>query len=412
MLLVSNLLVLALPIAGITFVRLYDSMLIRQTEAELIVQGAALASVYSRELELVAGEAGFSLGGYGRLASSEPATEGDSRLRPAVPGLDLARNPVLPATPPAEPASGQPADFAAEAGRRLGPMLGEVQRTTLAGLRLVDPEGRVVATSGAEQGLSLAHRPEVAAALDGFDAAVLRRRQLAGPSPPLGSISRGTHLSVVVVFPVRHGDRVRGAVVLERTPMSVRQALYRDRRYFLGGGLLVVIAVVALAWWLAAMLGRPMKRLISATEKVRRGERNPGLPLRRPGTREVDRLSQAVAQMAETLERRAEYIATFAANVSHELKTPLTSIGGTVELLRDHRQEMSPEQLERFLTILEKDAARLDRLVDRLLELARADVLRPGEGRAELRPRLAGLIERFRMEGMHIQASGPALELA
>ena len=78
--------------------------------------------------------------------------------------------------------------------------------------------------------------------------------------------------------------------------------------------------------------------------------------------------------MAQTLERRANYIADFAAHVSHEFKTPLTAMQGAVEMLREHGAGMSPEQRARFLDILERDTRRLSQLVRRLLELARADM--------------------------------------
>ena len=66
-------------------------------------------------------------------------------------------------------------------------------------------------------------------------------------------------------------------------------------------------------------------------------------------------LSEAIAKMAATLEERASYIDTFASNVAHEFKTPLTSIRGTVELLRDHL-EAERELLEnqRQLTVTQK----------------------------------------------------------
>jgi signal transduction histidine kinase len=81
--------------------------------------------------------------------------------------------------------------------------------------------------------------------------------------------------------------------------------------------------------------------------------------------------------MAQTLERRASYIADFAAHVSHEFKTPLTAMQGAVEMLREHGAGMSADERNRFLDILERDTRRLAQLVRRLLELARADMAPP-----------------------------------
>ena len=400
-LLLSNLLVLALPIGGISLFRLYDSLLTRQTESELIVQVAAIGAMYLDELERTARSAGTDLATYGR--PSQAPTQGEhSPLRPAIPGLDLARHPVLPPNPEARP--GSPADpLAVAVGRRLEPVLIETKKTSLAGLRIVDFAGRVVASSGIELGMRLDHRSEVAAAIHGFRASVLRQRESAGPEPPAESLSRDADWRVVVAFPVTRGDRVVGAVVGARTPLSVRKAMYRDRRYFVAGGAILIVAVALLAWLLAAVLGRPLNRLIAQAQRVGRGERGAAVPLRHPGTREVALISRAVADMAQTLERRADYISTFAANVSHELKTPLTSIRGTVELLRDHLSDMTPEELGRFLDMLEKDSDRLEKLVDRLLELARADMIRPGSETAEIAPLVESTIERFRADGVDVE---------
>lgn len=401
-LLLSNLLVLALPVAGVSLFKLYDSLLIRQTEAELIVQSAALGASYLDALGDMATSTGAELETYGRRSRALTADQNLS-FQPAIPGLDLARHPILPPNPKARP--GAPPDpLARTLGRRLEPVLKATQRTSLAGLRLVDFDGNVVASSGSELGGNLRHRSEVAAALHGYRASVLRRRDSSGPEPPPGSISRDADWRVVVAFPLQQGERVVGAVVSSRTPLSVRQALYRDRRYFLIGAAALVILVTMLSWMLAATLGRPLNRLIAQTERVRRGERGAAVPLARPGTREVGQISQAVADMAGALERRADYISNFAANVSHELKTPLTSIQGTVELLRDHLDQMTPDELGRFLGMLEKDSRRLEKLVDRLLELARADMIRPGSESVLPEPIVRTTVDRFRRQGVQVSA--------
>ena len=83
--------------------------------------------------------------------------------------------------------------------------------------------------------------------------------------------------------------------------------------------------------------------------------------------------------MAEAIDRRSRYLRDFAHAVSHEFKTPLAGIGGAVELLQDH-PDMAPTDRERFLANINADAARLNRLVSRLLDLARADMAEMVEG--------------------------------
>src|SRR5262249_48734050 len=81
----------------------------------------------------------------------------------------------------------------------------------------------------------------------------------------------------------------------------------------------------------------------------------------------------------------ADYVRELALGISHEFKTPLTGIRGSTELLRDHLDEMSLEERDRFLANILADTARLERLVNRSLELARADAVTPqGDERCDL----------------------------
>ena len=441
-LLVVHLLILCLPLVGIFYFRLYESQLVRQTESELIVQGAALAAAYRAELRRsfaehqphegdacpdappgIDGDTGFREGGscpfasletYGRTVEPyvevptryEPVDDPEDDFDPAIPGLDLARHPVLSQDPPGRPPPSPPDALAAAAGAKLEEQLEELQRVSLAGIRLLDPDGVVVATTGTEAGLSLAHRPEVAAALAGRKASVLRHRAVSNPRAPLNDIQRSTPWRVVVAFPIESaaGDRIWGVALLARTPMSAAQALWRDRGHLLAAGLLILAVVSLVTLWSAAKVGRPVRALTEQAERVARGERGAATPLEQPGTREIARISDAVARMAHALEERADYISTFAANVSHEFKTPLTSIRGAVELLEEHQDEMSVEERERFLGMLHRDAQRLERLVDRLLDLARADVHRPGDETAIVGECLEKLGRRF--EEVEFNVSG------
>ena len=169
------------------------------------------------------------------------------------------------------------------------------------------------------------------------------------PTPPIKSISRGTRVRVFVAMPVIEGDRVLGAVLLSRTPLDLAKALYQNRLYLLGGGTVILLVVCVVTALTTLLVTRPVKALIRQAQQVTRGEKGAvPIPLANPGTYEVDLLSKALAKMSATLEGRANYIRTFASNVSHEFKTPLTSIRGAVELLKDHFADMSPEDRGTF----------------------------------------------------------------
>ncbi|NOJ82747.1 sensor histidine kinase [Myxococcus xanthus] len=401
-----------LTLAGLAFVRVYDNQLIRQTESELIAQGAVIAEVFRERLRATVPE-----GAYGRERTAPwpfPIPD-DTRLRPILPSLRASDASLPPGdTPrpsrvPAEPLS-------QAAGLQLTPLLEQVRAATLAGIRVVDTEGVVVASSSpALLWTTLADRTEVQRALRGEPVSVLRRRVADPEDTPLASLSRDTGIRVTVALPVLNGDRVWGAVVLTRTPMTFAKATYADRWNLTATGFVLLGAVALMSLAAAALVGRPVRALVKQTRAIAMSDPAGFEPMARPVVAELAELSESLAGMATALRDRNQYIRSFAANVSHEFKTPLASIQGAVELLRDSADAMSPEQRARFLANVDADARRLTRLVQRLLELARADSMTATPAQVELAPLLEGLALRARADGatdIHVTAPPAGLKVS
>lgn len=411
-LLLVNIVIIALPLAGIAALRLYESALVRQTESSLIAQGAFVAAAYEAALR----RASSSLAGYGVPvdAAWRERAQPDERWRPRPAKLDLAVDRVRPRPPDAISAA-VPADAAAvAAGRETMAIMGNAQTVTLASMRVTDYRGTVVASTGEDLRRSLANWEEVARALKGEHVSFLRQRVSDEPLPPFESISRGARVRVFVAMPIIAEDRMLGAVVLSRTPADIVQTLYGKRQQLLYGGLGVLAVVLAVSLLTSFTIRRPVTAVIDQAERAARGERGAVVPLARPGTREIEQLSDAVAGMARTLEQRADYIRDFASHVSHEFKTPLTAIGGAIELLQEHGDTMSAEERARFLQNLEDDASYLQRLVQRLLDLARADVIKVGTDEADVEHVLDHVVERYRRLGLeiHLKRDTEALAVA
>ncbi|MFY0577059.1 histidine kinase dimerization/phospho-acceptor domain-containing protein [Cystobacter fuscus] len=163
--------------------------------------------------------------------------------------------------------------------------------------------------------------------------------------------------------------------MLSRTPMTLAKAVYADRWNLTAIGLVLLGVVTLMSLAGAALVVRPVRALVRQTRDIATGAPEGFAPISHPVVRELAELSESLAGMATALRDRNQYIRSFAANVSHEFKTPLAAIQGAVELLRDSAEGMSAAQRERFLSNIDADARRLTRLVQRLLELARADSL-------------------------------------
>ena len=397
--------VLALPFVGLFFFRIYENQLVHQAESELIAQSAALVAVIGQDLRAnlppdVA---------LGPAVPPEARPEAANGLVPVLPSLDLARDQLLPRRPDALPVLQPAAEAFRAAGVRLGPLLVETQRVTLAGFRLLDPQGIVIA--GREEfGLSLAHVEEVATALRGQFATALRLRVSKNEPPPLYSLSRGTGVRVFTAMPVVIGGRVAAVLYASRTPSNVFRHLYEERGKVVAAGLSVAALTLLIGLAFHRAITRPVKELIARTAAIGKGDRNALQPLRHHGTAEFATLSQSFLDMAGALNARSDFVATFAAHVSHELKSPLTSIEGAAELLRDDIEagpgRMSEAERRRFLDNIVADAKRLTAITNRLRELARAEAT-PTDGATETGPVIEALRGTF--PGLSILTDGEQL---
>lgn len=355
--------VAALPGFGAVFLRVYENSLVQQTEAELIAQGAVLASAYRSF-----------------WTAGAPVAEPQLPLAPERPTIDLNAMPTLDAQPPPRPATATAEPRALAVAAALRPIASDSSRTTLAAIRILDRNGRVLVGRD-DAGASYADLPEVQAALAGRPATVLRRRGDYAPHYWLEFLSRASDIRVHHVRPVVVGGQVVGAIMLSRSPRGLFLGIYQDRgKIALGVGLIFSILLV-LAGLLSRGIARPIEALGAATENVARGSvAIPEPPV--TAAIEIQALYANFASMAARIERRSRYLRDFAAAVSHEFKTPIAGIRGALELLEDHEKTMSAEERRRFLANATKDADRLSLLLERLLHLARADMAVAAEGTA------------------------------
>jgi two-component system sensor histidine kinase ChvG len=129
--------------------------------------------------------------------------------------------------------------------------------------------------------------------------------------------------------------------------------------------------MVVLSVLLARTIGDPLRRLAASAEHVRRRTRSrveiPDFTVR---SDEIGHLSGAIRDMTDALYSRIEAIESFAADVAHELKNPLTSLRSAVETLPLVK---TPEARDRLLGVIQHDVRRLDRLISDISDASRLD---------------------------------------
>lgn len=155
------------------------------------------------------------------------------------------------------------------------------------------------------------------------------------------------------------------------------------------GGVLAPLATMALGWWVLRPALRPLERVADAVAAIAGGDVSARLDAR--GDPSLRSIAASFNTTAAALERRVRMDAKFAADVSHELRSPLTTMVNTVQLMERHRGSMGPDGQE-VLDLLRAEVDDFQRLVQDLLEISRADAGSHQLALVELR--LADLVRR------------------
>lgn len=351
----------AMPGISAIFLRVYENTLVRQTEAELVAQGAAVAAMAAVN-----------------WPGAPPPDPHPDRMTPGYYApepttLDLRTAAVLPERPAPRPSDKTADPAAARVVQTLDPVIERTARTTLASVLILDRQGVVVRGYGL--GGDLSALSEVQAALAGRPKTVVRRNGDYRPSYAFEWLSRASGVRLHHARPIQVGDRVVGVILLSRSPRALFRGLYEDRGKIILGVAGIFAILVLLSGLVSRGVTQPIETLSAASQDMAMGY---GAPPETPTTAavEIQTLYDDFRAMAQAIDRRSSYLRDFATAVSHEFKTPLAGIAGAVELLQDHGEAMRPEDRRRFLDNAAADTARLSLLVTRLLDLARADMAR------------------------------------
>ncbi len=200
--------------------------------------------------------------------------------------------------------------------------------------------------------------PEVMSALTGTTAKVVR-------------ISEQGEQIVSVAVPVQRFRAVLGVLQLSTQGGDIDKIVAAERKAILRVFAVAALVTASLSLLLASTIANPLRRLAAAAVRVRRGARSreeiPDFSHRQD---EIGNLSAALRDMTNALYARIDAIESFAADVAHELKNPLTSLGSAVETLPLAKDQRSRDRL---LEIIQHDVRRLDRLISDISDASRLD---------------------------------------
>ncbi len=243
------------------------------------------------------------------------------------------------------------------------------------------------------------HYPEVLGALEGDVG--YRIRQL----------SDGSEI-ITVAAPVQRFRRVLGALLLSADTRDIKEAVQKTRMTFLKFLGVVLLVTLMLSFFLGRTIVRPILRLARSADRISAGTHTGAdIPDYSSRNDEIGDLSRSLKDMTLTLARQIDAVAAFAADVSHELKNPLTSLRSAVETLSLAK---TPAAKEKLLGIISEDVGRLDRLISDISNISRldAEISRSQMSEVNLRAMLETLIGLYdssqngKIPALHLKIEG------
>lgn len=222
--------------------------------------------------------------------------------------------------------------------------------------------------------------PEVMNALTGGRGAVVR-------------VTEQGELIVSVAVPIQRFRAVLGVLLLSTQAGDIDKIVHAERMAIFRVFGVAAVVNTLLSLLLASTIATPLRRLSAAAIRVRRGAKTreviPDFSARQD---EIGNLSIALREMTTALYDRIDSIESFAADVSHELKNPLTSLRSAVETLPVVRTDTARKRL---LEVIQHDVRRMDRLISDISDASRldAELARQDGAQVDLQQLVTGLVD-------------------
>lgn len=194
---------------------------------------------------------------------------------------------------------------------------------------------------------------------------------LTGVSVPIVRVNDRGELIVSVAVPIQPVRAVLGVLLLSTRGGDIDGIVASERWQIMRMGLYAAAVTVLLSVLMAHTIAGPIHELSDAAERVRRRVKaRAEIPDFSHRSDEIGHLSGALRDMTAALYRRLDAIESFAADVAHELKNPLTSLRSAAETLP---RVKTRESRQRLMEVISEDVQRLDRLISDISDASRLD---------------------------------------
>lgn len=239
-------------------------------------------------------------------------------------------------------------------------MLNQADKKLGTEIWVIDPQGGVIAAS-ADQKM---HEGDLIAQTDIFDLQQGKVSIRQGKSPLYNETV------LWVIEPVEDNNRVIGGVIVYSPIMGITQTMTKVRNLFIYSAVVSLLFSTVVVYFLSKYVTGPLQDINRVAQQLACGRLTERVNIKQKD--EIGDLAEAFNYMAGQIENQEKMRRDFVADVSHELRSPLTNIQGFIEAMMDGKDK-TVEDRSRYLGIIHKETLRLSRLVNELLDLARFD---------------------------------------
>jgi two-component system sensor histidine kinase ChvG len=213
-------------------------------------------------------------------------------------------------------------------------------------------------------------------------------------------VDEHNRLILSVALPVQRFKAIYGVLMVSTEGGDIDAILRSERATLIEVFLVAVIVMLISSLYLAGFIADPIRRLAAAADRVRGGRAGrETIPTMKDRTDEIGDLAGSLSAMTKALYDRIDAIESFAADVAHELKNPLTSMKSAVEMLARANND---ESRARLMQIVRNDVRRIDRLITDISDASRldAELSRETAEPVDINRLLATIVEIYGMIGL------------
>ena len=173
-----------------------------------------------------------------------------------------------------------------------------------------------------------------------------------------------------VITPVQTDEQVIGGIIMYSPIIGITQMMNKVKNLFIYSAVVAILFSVIVVYFLSRYVTSPLQQMNRVTKQLASGDLGKRVSIKQGD--EIGDLGESFNYMASQIQKQEKMRRDFLADISHELRSPLTNIQGFIEAMMDGKDK-TPEHRKRYLGILHEETLRLARLVKELLDLSRIE---------------------------------------